>query len=97
MRLLTAELSGSPVKAITLLEDNQSAIQMTKNPEFHGRAKHIGINFHFVRELVSDGTVELQYCPTQEMIADMLTKGLPQEQFNKLRQMAGIKAMPGCK
>lgn len=97
MRLLTAELCGSPMETVTVFEDNQSAIQMTKNPQFHGRAKHIGIKFHFIRELVSDGTVKLQYCPTEEMIADMLTKGLPREQFNKLRQMAGVKAMPGCK
>lgn len=97
MRLLTAELSDRPMEAVTVFEDNQSAIQMTKNPHFHGRAKHIGIKFHFIRELVSDGTVKLQYCPTEEMIADMLTKGLPRDQFNKLRQMAGITAMPGCK
>ena len=85
MRLLTAQLCGSQqMEAVTVFEDNQLAIQMTKNPQFHGRAKHIGIKFYFIRELVSDGTVKLQYCPTEEMIADILTKGLPQEQFKKL-------------
>ena len=40
------------MKELTIFEDNQSAIQMSKNPKFHGRAKHIGIKFHFICELV---------------------------------------------
>ncbi len=51
MRSLTAELCGSQVEAVTVFEDNQSATQMTNNPQFHGRAKHIGIKFHFIWEL----------------------------------------------
>ena len=48
LRRLTSEL-GSPLKqAITIYEDNQSAIAMTKNPQFHGRAKHIDIKYHFI-------------------------------------------------
>ncbi len=39
------------------------------------------IKHHFIREKVNDGTIELKYCPTDEMVADMLTKGLPQQQF----------------
>ena len=97
MRLLTAELHGSQMEELTIFEDNQSAIQMSKNPQFHGRAKHIGIKFHFIRELVSDGSVKLQYCPTEEMIADMLTKGLPHDRFTTLRHMAGVRSMPSCK
>ena len=97
MRLLTAELCGNSMKELTIFEDNQSAIQMSKNPKFHGRAKHIGIKFHFIRELVSDGAVKLQYCLTEEMIADMLTKGLSPDRFTKLRHMAGVRSMPSCK
>ena len=44
------------------------------NLQFHGRAKHIGMKFHFIREFVSDGTVKLQYCQTDDMISDMLRK-----------------------
>jgi len=94
MRQLTAELCGSPMEKLTVFEDNQSAIQMTKNPQFHGRTKHIEIKYHFIRELVSTEVVQLQYCPTEEMIADMLTKGLPYEQFTKLQCLAGIGPMP---
>ena len=94
MRQLTTELGSAPTDATTIFEDNQSAISMASNPQFHGRAKHISIKYHFIREKVSDGMVKLRYCPTTEMIADMLTKGLSKEQLAKLRHIAGIVTMP---
>ena len=95
MRQLSSELKNGPTEATTIFEDNQSAICMAKNPQFHGRAKHIGIKYHFIREQVSSGTVDLKYCRTDEMIADMLTKGLSRDRLAKLRNMAGVKVMPG--
>lgn len=90
MRRLVAELGNPPGGPTIILEDNQSSIAMAKNPQFHGRAKHIDIKHHFIREQVSAGSIELKYCPTQEMLADVLTKGLPQQQFSLLREKAGI-------
>ena len=90
MRRLVSELGKPPGEPTTVLEDNQSSIAMARNPQFHGRAKHIDIKHHFVREQVSVGMIELKYCPTREMVADVLTKGLPQQQFSLLREMAGI-------
>ena len=50
---------------------------MTKNPQFHGRVKHIGIKYHYIiSEQVNSENVKLQYCQTNEMIADMFTKPL---------------------
>ena len=49
---------------------------MTKNPQFHGKAKHVAIKYHFIHEQVSNGTVQIQYCPTGEMIVDMFTEAL---------------------
>ena len=94
MRKLTTELGNSPETATVIYEDNQSAISMTKNPQYHGKAKHIAIKYHFIREQVSNGTVNLQYCPTEEMVADMFTKGLSRERFCKLRDMAGVIQLP---
>lgn len=85
MRQLLTDVRNPPREPTRIFEDNQSAICMARNPQFHGRAKHIGIKHHFIREQVERGTVELQYCPTEEMIADMLTKGLSRDQFTKLR------------
>lgn len=80
MRQLTTELGSAPTDATTIFEDNQSAISMASNPQFHGRAKNISVKYHFIRE-VGDRMVKLRYCPTNEMIADILTKGLSKEQF----------------
>ena len=94
MRQLTSDLKNGPIGPTVIFEDNQSTICMAQNPQFHGRAKHIGIKYHFIREQVSNGTVELKYCRSEMMVADMLTKGLCQDQLIKLRQMAGVKEMP---
>jgi hypothetical protein len=94
LRQLTAELGSSPETATTIFEDNQSAIAMTKNPQFHGRAKHISIKYHFIREQVSNGAINLEYCPTNQMLVDMFTKGLSRDQFCKLRSQAGIMELP---
>ena len=60
-----------------IYEDNQSAIAIAKNPQFDGgRAKHIEIKHHFVRDQVTQRTIKLQCSHSSEMIADMLTKGL---------------------
>ena len=91
MQQLTTDLKNGPDKPIIIFEDNQSAMCIAKNPQFHGRTKHIKIKYHFTREQVKNGTIELQYCRTEEMIADMFTKGLLKEKFVKLRDMAGIK------
>ena len=91
---LVGDLGNKPDDPMVLYEDNQSAICMSKNPQFHGRAKHIGIKFHYIREQVERGAVALKYCPSNDMIADMLTKGLARDQFYKLRKMAGVRECP---
>lgn len=63
---------------------------MAKNPQFHGRAKHIDIRHHFVREQVANGTIKLDYCSTTDMTADIMTKGLARDQYCKLREKAGM-------
>ena len=64
--------------------DSSSAIQLARNPVFHGKNKHIHVRFHFLRALVNDGVVELKYCNTQKQIADLMTKPIKLEQFEKL-------------
>ena len=95
LRQLTTELGSGSTEVTTIYEDNQAAISMSKNPQYHGRAKHILIKYHFIREQVNDGTVTLKYCPTQGMLADMSTKGLNRDKFVRLRKMSRIVCMPG--
>ena len=54
--------------------DNQSAINLASNNSYSTRTKHIDIRFHFVKEVVADNKIEIQYCPTEKQAADILTK-----------------------
>ena len=76
---------------MTIFEDNQLTIAMTKNPQHHGKAKHSDIKFHYIREMVSMNKIELKYCKSEEMISDILTKGIGKVQFGKLRSMIGLR------
>ena len=66
MRQLTTYLTGGPT---VVFDDNQAAIAMTKNSQFHGHSKHITIKYHFVRDKVNDRTLKIRNCPTTKMIA----------------------------
>ncbi|KAF2358692.1 hypothetical protein FHG87_010554 [Trinorchestia longiramus] len=71
-------------------EDNQSAICLAQNPKYHGRSKHIDIKFHYVRDLVRKKEIDLVYCPSNDMLADIFTKGLSAEKFSRLRSKLGV-------
>ena len=90
MRDLTATLENRSHRSVVIFENNQSAIAITRNPQYHGRSKHISIKYYFIRYQVNEGVIDLKYCPTQDMVADMLTKGLSKERFTKLCSMAGV-------
>ena len=75
LRELIHQLDGPSKEATIMYDDSQSAIAMTKNPQFHGRSKHIAIKYHYIRGEVEKGTVRLVYCQTTDMLADILTKG----------------------
>ena len=61
----------------TLFCNNQSAIALTKDQQYHARTKHIDIWFHFLHWITEKGYIRLIYCPTAEMVADTITKALP--------------------
>jgi hypothetical protein len=60
---------------------------LTKNPTQHARTKHIDVQHHFVRKWVENGEVTFEYCSTKEMVADVLTKALPNKRHYKLITM----------
>ena len=74
----------------TIFCDNSSAIKLSKNPVMHGRSKHIDVRFHFLRELVNDGVVELVHCGSKDQLADIMTKPLKLELFLKMRKQLGM-------
>ena len=87
---LAGELCGIAMPPVTLMEDNQSAIAIAHNPQFHGKTKHVDIKYHYVRSQVESGNICLRYCPTEDMVADVLTKSLPAPLFTRLRRALGI-------
>lgn len=70
--------------------DNSSTIKLSRNPVMHGKSKHIDVRYHFLRELVNDGVVQLQFCGTRHQLADILTKPLKLESFRELRWKLGV-------
>ena len=83
--------AGRPQQAgIKLYIDNASAIKLTKNPEFHGRTKHINIRHHFIRECVENGQIKPEWISGQNNTADILTKPLSRPIFSKLFDELGL-------
>jgi len=70
--------------------DNTSAINVSKNPVFHSKTKHIPIKYHFLREHVINTVVSLHYIPSQDQIVDIFTKPLAKYHFEYLRQKLGM-------
>jgi hypothetical protein len=68
-----------------LMVDNKSAINLAKNPIAHGRSKHIETRFHFLRDQVSKDKLKLEFCRSEDQLADVLTKALRKDGFEKLR------------
>jgi hypothetical protein len=88
--LQIAEEEGQAPAATIIYGDNQGAIALAKNPQFHARTKHIDVQHHFVREKQHSGEVDLQYVPTDQQVADGLTKALPQDKFEVFRSALGL-------
>jgi hypothetical protein len=76
--------------ATIIYGDNQGAIALAKNPQFHARTKHIDIQHHFVREKVAEGRIQLKYVPTTQQVADGLTKPLCRDKFQVFRTAVGV-------
>jgi hypothetical protein len=74
--------------------DNQSGIRLSENPVFHDRSKHIDIHYHFLRDCVQKGVVRLQYIRTDDQMAEIFTKALSRQKFEKFRDKMGLVHNP---
>eukprot|EP00253_Pinus_taeda_P004174 PITA_04174 len=91
LRQILSELGFEQQHSTTLWCDNQSAIQLCKDPVQHQRSKHIELHMHFIRKLIHDHVLEVQYCSTDDQGADIFTKALTEAKFTKLRYMLGVQ------
>jgi len=90
IRRLLEDLGLKQQSSTCILCDNQGARKLAENPVFHGRTKHIDIRHHFVREVLNSGDLDIEYSPSCEMAADVLTKSLPRTKHLKCQELLGI-------
>lgn len=79
-----------PLDPTTIYSDNQSAIALAKDDRYHARTKHIDIRFHFIRYHIEHGNLTVTYCPTDDMVADTLTKALPSMKAKHFASALGL-------
>ncbi|XP_070046181.1 secreted RxLR effector protein 161-like [Nicotiana tomentosiformis] len=75
---------------VPLLCDNTSELNMAKNPVQHKRTKHIDVRHHFLRDNVEKGLICMKFCSTEYQIADIFTKALSREHFERNRLALGL-------
>ncbi|GJX07332.1 hypothetical protein Tco_0195264 [Tanacetum coccineum] len=73
--------------------DSQSAIAISCNPVQHSRTKHIHTRYHFIKEQVENGIIELYFVRTEYQLADMFTKALPEDRFKYLVRRIGMRCL----
>jgi hypothetical protein len=92
IRSLLSQLFPGKLDPTTLFSDNQSAVALAKDHQYHARTKHIDIRFHFIRYVIENGSIRLIYCPTDDMVADTLTKALPSAKVKHFASQLGLSA-----
>lgn len=90
LRRLLNDLSIPISQPTTLFIDNQAALALTQDVMFSQRTKHIDIHYHFTRHHVLTGNIYTTHCPTNAMLADILTKPLPKPQHEELTEDMGV-------
>uniref|UniRef100_A0AAG5DUF4 Copia protein n=1 Tax=Anopheles atroparvus TaxID=41427 RepID=A0AAG5DUF4_ANOAO len=90
LRLLLKELNDE--QEVLVYEDNQSCLKLLAREQLSNRTKHICTRYHFTKDQINRGEVTCVYCPSEEMIADLLTKPLARMKIQKLVNMIGLTA-----
>ena len=91
LKRILEDMGEKQEQVTTLHCDNKSAIAMAKNPVHHSRSKHIALKHHFIREAIEDGEIQLEFCRSEQQLADLFTKALPKEKFQLLREAIGVQ------
>ncbi|KAG5875990.1 hypothetical protein JTB14_007367 [Gonioctena quinquepunctata] len=81
---------GEEVIEIKMFEDNQSCIKMLDSERINDRTKHIDTKYNYAKEMKKKNEIFFEYCPTNEMVADILTKPLEVNKIRKFREMMGL-------
>ena len=90
LKNLFEELGYKQIKPTTLYEDNNAAIKIGRDSQFHQRSKHFDIKYHYVREKENAGEIVITECTSEDMIADIFTKPLAKPRHEKLTRLLGM-------
>lgn len=90
LKQLLTDISAFHQDYVTIHMDNQSAMCLIKNVDYHKRCKHIDVRYNFIKEKFADKCIDLKYVCTKEQYADIFTKALPRDQFQYLRNKIGV-------
>jgi len=93
LHLLISQVFKSILPPTTLFSDNKSAIALAKDHQYHACTKHIDICYHFICWIIEEGKIQLIYCPTEDMIADVFTKALPLPKVKHFACELGLAAV----
>uniref|UniRef100_A0A6V7IJ44 Reverse transcriptase Ty1/copia-type domain-containing protein n=1 Tax=Bracon brevicornis TaxID=1563983 RepID=A0A6V7IJ44_9HYME len=92
LKRFLGKLGFNNLNKIVLFSDNHGAQKLAKNAVFHSRTKHIDVRHHFIREILESGeNFQINYIPTDDTTADILTKGLPRPKHQKCLKLLGIE------
>jgi hypothetical protein len=94
LRMLFKELGVALPHAPVLWCDNVSALALASNPVYHAHTKHIEVDYHFVREKVVNGDIQIKFISTDDQITDIFTKGLSTARFNLLKSKLMVEPSP---
>lgn len=78
------------ISPTVIFEDNQSCLRLIKEEKLSNRTKHIDTKVHFVKDHTEKKDITCVYCPSESMVADMMTKPLPGSIFVKFRKSIGV-------
>ncbi|KAL8145756.1 hypothetical protein AgCh_003778 [Apium graveolens] len=93
LRKLLSQVTDEYIEPVIIYIDNMSAIDLVKNPMFHGRSKHIDIRYHFIREYIERGEIIVQHVSTVNQKANILTKALTTVKFERMRRLLGVQEL----
>lgn len=80
-----------PKQAMNLHCDNKAAIDISQNPVQHDRTKHVEVDRHFIKEKLDAKLIDFPFVPTEEQLADVLTKGVSTKVFYDSLDKLGIR------
>lgn len=93
MQRFLTDLEFGEFAGVRMFCDNNGVRRLAENPVFHKRSKHIAVRHHYVREVLASGKLKLEYTPTEDMAADVLTKGVHAQRHKKCMELLGVTSV----